>query len=183
MRLDCDIVLDLLPLYEEGLLREGSAEQVEEHLETCPGCAAARKRIREPELAVRPEQLEPLRRARKELRRQTLTVASLTAFVTVAAGILIWGLFFLKPGDEMGYSLLNFYLLLPLAALVCSLLLGLREHWIKWLSPAIFGLFGWALPWAVFRATGLIFLCLAFLPALAGLLTGVLIRRIQARRR
>lgn len=92
------------------------------------------------------------------------------------------GLFFLSPGDEMGYSILNFYLLLPLTALICSLLLGLRSHWMKWLAPVLFGLLGWLLPWAVFHATDAMFLMLTFVPALIGLLTGRLVCRIRKKR-
>ncbi len=37
---ECDIVRDLLPLYSEGMLSEGSREYVDAHLKQCSGCAA-----------------------------------------------------------------------------------------------------------------------------------------------
>ncbi len=38
MKLSCEIVLDLLPLYEENLCSEESRAAVEEHLQECPKC-------------------------------------------------------------------------------------------------------------------------------------------------
>jgi len=35
---NCDVIKDLLPLYQEGLLSEASVELVEEHLESCVPC-------------------------------------------------------------------------------------------------------------------------------------------------
>lgn len=35
---NCDVIKDLLPLYEEGLLSEASVELVEDHLKTCSAC-------------------------------------------------------------------------------------------------------------------------------------------------
>ena len=34
----CEIIKDLLPLYEENLLSEESKTFVEDHLKTCPDC-------------------------------------------------------------------------------------------------------------------------------------------------
>ena len=38
MKLDCDIIRDLLPLHAEGLTSPKSAALVEEHLATCGAC-------------------------------------------------------------------------------------------------------------------------------------------------
>lgn len=39
MKLPCEIVRDLLPLYQDGLCSPGSRQAVEEHLKQCPDCA------------------------------------------------------------------------------------------------------------------------------------------------
>lgn len=39
MNLPCNVVEDLLPLYFDSLCSEESAELVEQHLKTCPGCS------------------------------------------------------------------------------------------------------------------------------------------------
>lgn len=38
MKLSCEIIQDLLPLYEEKLCSEASREAVEEHLKECSIC-------------------------------------------------------------------------------------------------------------------------------------------------
>ena len=39
--MNCEIVRDLLPLYEDGLCSEESRKAVEEHLKTCEACREA----------------------------------------------------------------------------------------------------------------------------------------------
>lgn len=46
MKKICDIVEDLLLLYEEGECSEGSRELVEEHLKTCENCRIIREKMR-----------------------------------------------------------------------------------------------------------------------------------------
>ena len=40
MKIDCEWVQDVISLYRDGVLRENSRRQVEEHLESCAGCRA-----------------------------------------------------------------------------------------------------------------------------------------------
>ena len=55
MKLTCEIVQDLLPLYEENLCSEASRAAVEEHLKECSACRALVENIEnlsEPEITV-----------------------------------------------------------------------------------------------------------------------------------
>ena len=55
MKLSCEIVQDLLPLYEENLCSPASRAAVEEHLQECPDCRAQVESFRnftEPEIPV-----------------------------------------------------------------------------------------------------------------------------------
>ena len=181
MKLECDIVLDLLPLYAEGLLRERSRVLVEEHLEGCPACRAALAELKAPEVAVEGH-VEPLKEFRRRFRRHTFTVAAISAFVTILAALFLWS-FFISPSDAMGYALLSLYLILPLSSLVCSLLLGLREHWIKWTAPVLFALLASLLPLLVFGTTDLMYFLVSIVPGIVGLLIGQLIRFVRRRRK
>lgn len=40
MNLSCDVVMDLLPLYIDGLASQESGDLVKAHLRTCPDCRA-----------------------------------------------------------------------------------------------------------------------------------------------
>ena len=55
MKLTCEIVQDLLPLYEENLCSEASRAAVEEHLKECSACRALVENIEnlsEPKITV-----------------------------------------------------------------------------------------------------------------------------------
>ena len=39
MRVSCDIIRDLLPLYAEDMVSDDTKAMVEEHLADCPDCA------------------------------------------------------------------------------------------------------------------------------------------------
>ena len=54
----------------------------------------------------------------------------ITLFISliVFAGIAIAGLFFLKPGNEMGYMLLYYYMLMPLLTFISALFLGYKNN-------------------------------------------------------
>ena len=43
MKITCNIIEDLLPLYVDDMVSEDSRQLVEEHLKTCPAC---RKSVR-----------------------------------------------------------------------------------------------------------------------------------------
>ena len=58
MKLSCDIVQDLLPLYEDNLCSQATREAVEEHLRECETCGkqhTAVQELTEPEVVVKPK--------------------------------------------------------------------------------------------------------------------------------
>ena len=70
MKLSCDIIRDLLPLYAEALASEDSRGAVEEHLCDCEECRSALEQLKSP-VRVLPE--EPgIRKVRKGLVRRWL---------------------------------------------------------------------------------------------------------------
>ncbi len=56
MKLSCEIIQDLLPLYEEGLCSPASRAAVEEHLRECPACHALAENIQKLEEPLLPLQ-------------------------------------------------------------------------------------------------------------------------------
>lgn len=52
----CSVVLDLLPLYQEGLLRADTVETVERHLRECADCRRAYEEMRNDGIPQPPEQ-------------------------------------------------------------------------------------------------------------------------------
>lgn len=54
MKLECDVIRDLLPLYAEKLASPASSALVEQHLAECPACRAELEQMEKP-VPVQPE--------------------------------------------------------------------------------------------------------------------------------
>ena len=54
MKLECDVIRDLLPLYAEKLASPASSALVEQHLSECPACRAELEQMEKP-VPVQPE--------------------------------------------------------------------------------------------------------------------------------
>lgn len=89
MKISCDIIRDLLPLYAENMTSQASSEMVETHLGECEGCTNYLKELRTP--ARLPEQItvQNLNHIKKEIGKRRL-LAVLTAvflMLSLVAGI------------------------------------------------------------------------------------------------
>jgi len=100
-----------------------------------------------------------------------------TLFIFMA--ITLWGVLFLRSGDEMGYALLGFYLIIPISSFVIAFILRKTETKLKWLYPVLFGLIGYFIPTLVFHSSWGWFAALyVAVPALLGLLIGSIIKQM-----
>lgn len=113
MSISCDMAMDLIALYKDGVASEDSRQAIREHLKGCPSCAhafaaysAERKAAGHP-IAPRPVSEEDLtakyRLLAKNLRRShlisTATVLSIVA-VSVVIGSLGTFRLFWQRGDD-----------------------------------------------------------------------------------
>jgi hypothetical protein len=80
---------------------------------------------------------------------------------------------FLKPGDEMGYCVLNLYIIMPLSTFIISLIISLKRGYLFWLYPILFGFLGAFIPFKIFGTFDTIGLFFALIPALIGLGIGL----------
>lgn len=88
MNKDCSIVQDLLPLYAEDMLREGTKEYVDGHLAQCEACRAELAALKA-DVTPAPVSAQPLRDLKRQLRRRKLTAVLLAvalALTLAAAG-------------------------------------------------------------------------------------------------
>ena len=76
MNKDCSIVQDLLPLYEEDMLREETKEFVDGHLVQCAACRAELDALKA-DVKPAPVSAQPLRDLKRQLRRKKLTAVLL----------------------------------------------------------------------------------------------------------
>lgn len=78
MKMSCDVILDLLPLYADGACSERSREMVEEHLQECPACRNLLGRVLETELEsdLQKERDSVIRYGMQRFRRRSAAVGS-----------------------------------------------------------------------------------------------------------
>lgn len=113
--------------------------------------------------------------------------------IWLAAVLYFWT--FMDPGDGIGYSLLVFYLALPLATLILSIMIGKRDIWggYKWLSALYFGVMYLLADYMTFRLANMLanqrfrmptfeLFFVGAIISLIGLAIGVAVHAIQSRR-
>ena len=92
MKLDCDVIRDLLPLYAEKLASPASSALVEQHLAECPACRAELEQMEKP-VPVQPEPQPdaPLRSIRKTLQKKSIRIAAAAVLAVLCAlGLVFW---------------------------------------------------------------------------------------------
>ena len=101
MNKDCSIVQDLLPLYAEDMLREGTKEYVDGHLAQCEACCAELAALKA-DVTPAPINAQPLRSLKKQLRRKKFTAVLLA--VTLALTLAAAGFAYLTAPQYLPYS-------------------------------------------------------------------------------
>ncbi len=92
MKLECDVIRDLLPLYAEKLASPASSALVEQHLAECPACRAELEQMEKP-VPVQPEPQPdaPLRGIRKTLQKKSIRIAAAAVLAVLCAfGLVFW---------------------------------------------------------------------------------------------
>jgi len=97
----CSIVQDLLPLYEEDMLREETKEFVDGHLAQCAACRAELD-VLKADVKPAPVSAQPLRDLKRQLRRKKLTAVLLA--VTLALTLATAGFAYLTAPQYLPYS-------------------------------------------------------------------------------
>lgn len=97
----CSIVQDLLPLYEEDMLREETKEFVDGHLAQCAACRAEHDALKA-DVKPAPVSAQPLRDLKRQLRRKKLTAVLLA--VTLALTLTTAGFAYLTAPQYLPYS-------------------------------------------------------------------------------
>lgn len=97
----CSIVQDLLPLYEEDMLREETKEFVDGHLAQCAACRAELAALKA-DVTPAPVNAQPLRSLKKQLRRKKFTAVLLA--VTLALTLATAGFAYLTAPQYLPYS-------------------------------------------------------------------------------
>lgn len=92
MKLDCEVIRDLLPLYAEHMASPASTALVEEHLQECEACRAELEQMQLP-VPVQPEPQPdaPLLGIRKTLQKKSIRIAVAAVLAVLCAfGLVFW---------------------------------------------------------------------------------------------
>ena len=91
MKISCNVIEDLLPLYIDEMVSEDSRQLVEEHLKGCQSCQRILEEMKQENRLGEGQQndrhkkeMEPLKKIRRKIRRKRIA-AVLTAVILVAA--------------------------------------------------------------------------------------------------
>ena len=101
MNKDCSIVQDLLPLYEEDMLREETKEFVDGHLVQCAACRAKLDALKA-DVKPAPVSAQPLGDLKRQLRRKKLTAVLLA--VALALTLATAGFAYLTAPQYLPYD-------------------------------------------------------------------------------
>ena len=155
MKLKCEVIQDLLPLYHDQVCSRETKELVEEHLLTCPTCREYLQSMDEElKLGDPAEAIKPLRDMSKRIKRMKTLAFSFGLLVAAVVIFILWA-GFAKYSEFVGYLLhltkRSLILVLPLFAIAVPVVLVLRKQfqkrnqvfpWGKTVSWLL--LFGWA---------------------------------------
>ena len=97
----CSIVQDLLPLYEEDMLREETKEFVDGHLAQCAACRAELDALKA-DVKPAPVSAQPLRDLKRQLQRKKLTAVLLA--VALALTLATAGFAYLTAPQYLPYD-------------------------------------------------------------------------------
>ena len=177
MNRECEIVRDILPLYADDVCSATSREIIDEHLKTCPDCAAYLEQIRasEAEGELRQERALVIKNQARRFKRRSAAVGSVISalfmvpiliclivnltsgrtldwFFVVAAGMLVAASLIVVPivvpENKLFWTLCAFCGSLVILLAVCALYT--RGDWFfVAASASIFGLAVIFLPFAI----------------------------------
>lgn len=88
MKIECDIVKDLLPLYVEQISSEASNRVVEEHLAECEQCKTIYREMKSPDLHIQYDR-EPAESFHKYVKKEKRKLELKVAIITAAAVLLV----------------------------------------------------------------------------------------------
>ena len=118
MKISCDVIRDLLPLYADDACSQDSRRMVDEHLAECPECSGMLKRLQDHEIesGLQMEKQDVIEYGVRKFRQRSATVGSTVSGVFMIP-ILVCLIINLTAGSAMGW----FFIVLAALAVAASL--------------------------------------------------------------
>lgn len=90
MKLPCEMVKDLLPLYHDGVCSEISKSMIREHLKACPDCEQTMKTMKAEITMPEMETVRPLKSIRRKWKKKTWQKGMLIGLGIAIASFVFW---------------------------------------------------------------------------------------------
>lgn len=84
MKISCDIIRDLLPLYAENMTSQASNDMVDQHLQACQGCKGYLDALRLPAKIPMEVSAQSLKHVKKDLSKRRFLTALMAVFVVLS---------------------------------------------------------------------------------------------------
>jgi len=128
MKIPCEIIIDLLPLYHDGVCNEKSKQTVEEHLAECESCTIMLERIRNNtvDTFLQRERENVIRQHTQAVRKRTVAVGGSIASI-MAIPILVTFIVNLATGRALDWFFIVLTSLMTLASVTVVPLLFEKE--------------------------------------------------------
>lgn len=114
--------------------------------------------------------------------KKNIGLISAVIAVIINIFILIWGLN-INGGDEIGYSLIAFYALMPITSLVTCIIMSRNRFRGAIPVAVILSVAAFLIPYAVFSSFDWISVFFGLIPCAIGLLIGYALKKINLNRR
>lgn len=89
MKVSCNVIQDILPLYAENIVSEDSEQIVEEHLDSCEKCKKFLDEIKSPNTYVQKTDEVPMKKLKSLLLRKKIQVIAISVFVSLVVATII----------------------------------------------------------------------------------------------
>ncbi|MGL5675936.1 MAG: zf-HC2 domain-containing protein [Cellulosilyticaceae bacterium] len=102
MRVTCDVIRDLLPLYVEGIASKDTCELVDAHIGMCETCKEEYEQLKMPMFLEIDADIEPFKKIKNNLRKKKRLVIFFTAMVVVT--LMTLGMVYMMAPEYISYE-------------------------------------------------------------------------------
>lgn len=89
MKVSCNVIQDILPLYVENIVSGDSEQIIEEHLDSCEKCKKYLDEIKSPNTYVQKTDEVPMKKLKSLLLRKKIQVIAISVFVSLVVATII----------------------------------------------------------------------------------------------
>lgn len=138
MKISCNVIGDLMPLYYENIASADSKKMVEEHCKECEKCAARLKGMGAEEIVIK-DNGNGLKHFLKGCKRNFNGLLAASLYLLLFVVGMIHGLL-CGPADGAGAIIIYQIFLIPVVGFFASMAIAKQDFKVKYVFPLICGL-------------------------------------------